>query len=62
MKYRPTKNKQMKNKLSNSSAWYKGSNMKLNTCKRFVSPVEDFTIQIFPVVRNMTTAQRNVRQ
>ena len=52
----------MKNKLSNSSVWYKGSNMKLNTWKRFVSPVEDFTIQIFPVVRNMTTAQRNVRQ
>ena len=41
---------------------YKGSNMKSNTWKRFASPVEDFTIQMFPAVRNMTTAQRNVRQ
>jgi len=36
--------------------------MKSNTWKRFASPVEDFTIQMFPAVRNMTTAQRNVRQ
>jgi len=36
--------------------------MKSNTWKRFASPVEDFTIQMFPAVRNMTTVQRNVRQ
>ena len=40
----------------------KGSNMKSNTWKRFASPVECFTIQMFSVVRNMTTAQRNVRK
>jgi len=36
--------------------------MKSNTWKRFASPVENFTIQMFPVVRNMTTAQRNARK
>ncbi|MDH3780549.1 MAG: hypothetical protein OES15_06805 [Nitrosopumilus sp.] len=32
--------------------------MKSNTWKRFASPVEDFTTQIFPAVRNMTTASK----
>ena len=35
--------------------------MELNTWKKFVLNVEDFTIQTFLVVHNMTTAQRNVR-
>jgi len=51
----------MNKELSNSSAWYKDGIMKSDTWKRFASSAEDFTIRRFPEVRNMTTAQRNVR-
>ena len=48
--------------LSNSSAWYKDGIMKSNAWKRFASYAEDFMIRRFPEIRNMITAQRNVRQ